>query len=653
MSGFEKIDVGNSNQKISRQNIGQLSMAKKRLRLRKISRKNVSIIIGILLFIGIFSVFGLILPASRVLASARVAYYQARIMTTAFKQQNVDLAASELEKTKAALADTQKHMKSLFYLRFVPIASIYYNDANHLLKSGEEGLKTAEIVITSLQPYADVLGLKGQGSFVGGSAEERIKTAVLTMGKITPKIDEIAESLQRIRKEVDEINPNHYPEIIFGKKIKAELIKMRQLTDQGVELVNEARPLIKVLPSLLGESEQKKYLVLFQNDKELRPTGGFITAYAIFTLDKGIIKLDRQDDIYNLDSSIPNKPKAPTPILKYLPKVTTFNLRDSNLSPDFVESMKTFEKFYNQSTQRVDIDGIIAIDTHVLVSTIKILDDQITVNGQTYTTKPDDRCGGCPQVIYELEDNISRPVNYVKTDRKGLLGDMLVALMQKSLSSSPKIYWGPLFQSMLTQTHQKHILFYLYDKDAQSGIEALKAAGKVLPFEGDYFHLNEANFGGAKSNLFVEQSVEMEYDIQSDGTILKTVIVDYKNPHPPSDCNLERGGLCLNAELRDWFRIYVPKGSFLRNSKGSEVKITTYEELGKTVFEGFLTVRPRGATKLTISYELPFKLTKGSPLPLLIQKQPGTYGPLYKIKVNGKLVEKFELLTDQEIKLKI
>ncbi|GIW57658.1 MAG: hypothetical protein KatS3mg083_603 [Candidatus Dojkabacteria bacterium] len=653
MSGFEKIDIGNINQKINEQNIGKFSMTRKRLKLRKISRKDAGIIVGILLIISIFTVFGLILPASRVLASARVAYYQARIMTTAFKQQNVDLAASELNKTKTALANTQKHMRSLSYLRFVPVVNIYYNDADHLLKAGEEGLKTAEIVITSLQPYADVLGLKGQGSFVGGSAEERIKTAVLTMGKITPKIDEISDSLQIIRKEIDGIDPNHYPEIIFGKKIKSELTKMRKLTDQGVELVNEARPLIKVLPSLLGESEPKKYLVLFQNDKELRPTGGFITAYAIFTLDKGIIKLERQDDIYNLDNSIPNKPKAPPPILKYLPKVTTFNLRDSNLSPDFVESMKTFEKFYNQASQKTDIDGIIAIDTHVLVSTIKILDDQITVNGQTYTTKPDDRCGGCPQVIYELEDNISRPVNYVRTDRKGLLGDMLVALMQKSLSSSPKIYWGPLFQSMLTQTHQKHILFYLYDQDAQSGIEALKAAGKILPFEGDYFHLNEANFAGAKSNLFVDQTVEMEYEIQKDGTIVKTVTINYKNPHPPSDCNLERGGLCLNAELRDWFRIYVPKGSHLRNSKGSEVKITTYEELGKTVFEGFLTVRPRGATKLVVSYELPFKLAKESPLPLLIQKQPGTYGPLYKIKINGKLVEKFELLTDQEIKLKI
>ncbi|GIV45003.1 MAG: hypothetical protein KatS3mg035_2126 [Bacteroidia bacterium] len=187
MSGFEKIDIGNSNKKINGQNIGQFSMNRKKLTLRKISRKDVSIIVGILLIISIFSVFGLILPASRVLASARVAYYQARIMTTAFKQQNVDLAASELTKTKTALANTQKNMRTLSYLRFVPVVNIYYNDADHLLKAGEEGLKTAEIVITSLQPYADVLGLKGQGSFVGGSAEERIKTAVLTMGKITPK----------------------------------------------------------------------------------------------------------------------------------------------------------------------------------------------------------------------------------------------------------------------------------------------------------------------------------------------------------------------------------------------------------------------------------------------------------------------------------
>ena len=80
---------------------------------------------------------------------------------------------------------------------------------------------------------------------------------------------------------------------------------------------------------------------------------------------------------------------------------------------------------------------------------------------------------------------------------------------------------------------------------------------------------------------------------QSDGTVTKTVTVNYKNPYPPSDCNLARGNLCLNAVLRDWFRIYVPKGSQLISDSGSEVKMTSYEDLGKTVFEGFLTVRPK------------------------------------------------------------
>jgi hypothetical protein len=240
----------------------------------------------------------------------------------------------------------------------------------------------------------------------------------------------------------------------------------------------------------------------------------------------------------------------------------------------------------------------------------------------------------------------------VKTDRKGLLGDMLQTLMKKALSSSPKIYWGPLFQSMLAQTHQKHILFDLYNPDAQSGIESLQAAGKIEPFDGDYFHLNEANFSGAKTNLFIDQTVESDYDVKSDGTVTKTVTINYKDTHAPSDCNLERGGLCLNAEYRDWFRIYVPKGSKLVDSKGSQVKMSTYDELGKTVFDGFLTVRPLGAATFTITYTLPFKV-KGGQLPVLMQKQPGTDMPEYTVKVNGHTVQKFNLLTDKELKLNV
>lgn len=645
MRGFEKINLEDKLNSEKKDN--NLTSMKKRRRKIKISPKIPAAIAIVLILIGIF----VVMPAYATYKSAKTTYFQAKAISTALKEQNVELASAELEKTKTSLLKTRKNFGRMFFLRFVPLASFYYNDADHGLKAADEGLKTADIVIDSLKPYVDVLGLKGAGSFSSGSAEDRIKTAVMTMGKITPQIDTIADSLLIVQKEIDAINPNHYPQFLFGKKPKDQLTMLRDLTDQGVELVDQARPLIKVMPSLLGESESKKFLVLFQNDKELRSTGGFITAYSIINIDKGKLSIERSEDIYELDNTISNKPKAPNAILKYLPNVSVLNLRDSNLSPDFVISMKAFMDLYETASRSVPVDGIIAIDTNVLVSTIKILDDQVTASGITFTTKNDERCD-CPQVIYELEDNISKPVQFIREDRKGLLGSLMDAIMVKALSSSPRLYWGPLFQTMLAQTSQKHIIFYLFDNEAQKGIEAMKAAGRIEEFEGDYLHINDTNFGGQKSNLFTKHSIESEYTIDKDGVIQKNIIITYKNDFPPSNCNLEAGELCLNAVLRNYLRIYVPKGSELVDSKGSQVKLTSYTDLGKTVFEGFLTVRPLGTSKFSITYKLPFKLSKGSPLPVLIQKQPGTEGHDMKVTVNGKMVEEFKLFSDKEMQIR-
>lgn len=624
------------------------------------SKKTKTLLLVVVFLIVLFGL-AVVLPAQKTYSSALKTYKQAQKTWEAVKKQNIALASEEIVKTKESLKATQNDLNNLSFLRFIPIAGWYYSDADHLVRAGFYGLDAATTLVDSLKPYADVLGLKGQGSFVMGSAEQRIQTAVMTMGKITPHIDEIAKSLSLAKKEVDQVSPNHYPPFFGGEKIKSQLVRIKNLTDQGVTFVDEAKPLIKVLPSLLGESKEKKYLVIFQNDKELRPTGGFMTAYAVFRIDKGVIHVDRSDDMYTLDKSLRKRGKAPEPILKYLPKVTTFNLRDTNLSADFIQSMKTFNSLYQDAAGKVDVDGIIALDTHVLVSTIKILDDEVYAGGTRFTSKIDKRCD-CPQAVYELERMTDQPISIdlrvtslesVQAHRKDIIGTLMYAIMEKALKSSPKLYWGSLVQDLITETNQKHVLFYLYDNGAQRGLEALNASGKIKSFEGDYLHINEANFGGQKSNMYTREAVEQNYEVKSDGSIVKTITINYKNPYPPSDCNLERGGLCLNATLRDWIRIYVPKGSELISSQGSEVKVTSYEELGKTVFDGFLTVRPQGSATFTISYRLPFKLASGSPLPLLIQKQPGTDKNEYTIKLNGRGVEKFQLLTDRELKLVI
>lgn len=655
MDGFQNLAVSSSKPSI----LGRIKSLFKTNKIqggkRNKYKRVTAIIIVVLILLGI----GITIPALPFIANAKQTQSHAKKALDALKKQNIALAQEELKKTREELIQTQKAYGGLAIYRIVPFVGGYIDDGDHLIKAAFHGLDAADILIASIEPYADVLGLKGQGSFVGGTAEQRVQTAVKTMGKVTPRVDDIATSLNEVKKEVDYINPDDYPEIIVGKKNKEQIVSLRKLADDGAVFINDARPLIKILPNLLGEPKEKKYLVIFQNDKELRPTGGFITAYAVFRLSQGIIHVDTSSDIYGLDSTVSDKQKAPRPILEYLPKVPVFNLRDSNLSPDFVNSMETFRALYAKSSGP-DVDGIIAVDTHALIGAMNVL-GEITVDGVAFNTKEDPRCG-CPQAIYKLEEIADTPVQAdfryvnlyaVNAARKNIIGDLMYAIMNKAFSSSPKLYWGPLFQEMINQSSQKHILFYVFDKNAQKGLEALGVSGRILPFDGDYLHINEANFGGAKSNLFTKEDISQDYKKQSDGSILKTITINYKNPYPPSDCNLERGQLCLNAVLRDWIRIYTPLGSKLVDSKGSEVKMITYDELGKTVFEGFLTVRPKGAAKFTISYTLPFKLDKGSALPVLIQKQGGTPDFEYTVSVNGRKIEKFNLQTDKNLKLNL
>ena len=650
MEGFEKIDLSTP-QQTSSQPVETMTRKKGKIFNFNMSPRNKVILLVVVVLLVIFGIFGVILPLTKTYKQARVTATNAKAMLSAMKQENIAVAGDELVTTKDSLMQTQRDLSAMAYLQFIPIANWYYGDADHLMKAGVYGLNAMGIVIDALKPYADVLGLQGAGSFSGGTAQQRIQTAVTTMSKITPKIDDIEVQAKLAQAEIDKVQPWHYPAIFGGKKVNDLLTQVRTYTDEGVTFVEQAKPLVKVLPEMLGEPDRKKYLVLFQNDKELRPTGGFLTAYAIFNIEHGVISVEKSDDIYNLDATIGNKPTAPAPILKYLPKVPQWNLRDTNLSPDFPTSMKNFMTMYKKAGAYESVDGIIAIDTDVLVTAMNVLGD-ISVNGQTFTTKENPICH-CADVIYQLEAYSDTTGQAIRTDRKGLIGALMYAIMQKAFSSSPKLYWGPLFQAMIADVSQKHMLFDLNNTDAQSGLNALNAGGQIVPFNGDYLHINDTNFGGAKSNLFVQEAVTDDYSVAGDGTVTKTITIDYKNPYPPSNCSLKDSTLCLNATFRDWLRVYVPKGSKMISSKGSQVKMTSYDDLGKTVFEGFLTVEPLGSTTFTVSYTLPFKLASGSPLPVLIQKQPGTYSNAYTLTRNGGVLQQFNLTADKTTTLRL
>lgn len=625
--------------------------------------KYVYIPLGVLALIIV--VIGLmLLPLRGVIAKAQDTMRVGRELGAAVKTQDLAAAKEKLAATRTSLTALQNEYKKILPMKFIPVLGAYISDGDHAIKAGFAGLDAGDSAILALEPNADLLGLKGKGTFVSGTADDRIQTAVKTMNALVPSINKMATSVDTLRKEIDYIDPGRYPDHIGKTSIRPQLVAAKDVIENAANLFVNAQPLLINLPKLLGYPTEKRYLVIFQNDKELRPTGGFMTAYAQFRFVNGKAILEKSDDIYALDAALSKKYPAPPEITNYLPGVYNLNIRDSNLSPDFKRSMQQFESMYVNTAGHEKIDGILTMDTHVLVEALKVL-GPISANGRVFSADNDKRCD-CAKAIYELEDYSSRPVNYVRDNRKDEIGNLLHSMLQMALGVSPSKYWGRLFQMLLTEITEKHVQAYMHDPDAQKAMESFNMAGRVMTAsesatllkykEGqgwDYLFINQANMGGAKANMFVSEKITKDVTVSGD-TITTKLTIDYKNPYHGSDCGLESGGLCLNAKLRNWIRIYVPSGSKLTDSKGTQspkdgkaVPMTTSQDFGKTVFEGFLTVNPLGTAQLTLTYTSPVKSTDGK-YRVLVQRQSGTDDQDFMLKINGKTRVNAKLLSDTE-----
>jgi hypothetical protein len=226
-----------------------------------------------------------------------------------------------------------------------------------------------------------------------------------------------------------------------------------------------------------------------------------------------------------------------------------------------------------------------------------------------------------------------------------------------NVMGSEKSKMTSLIEAFFKNVNQKHVLAYFTDKEMQTVGNSANITGQITQIAEtiDYLHLNDANFAAAKSNMFVTQKIDHDITIKN-GIADHKVSVTYTNPFAASNCNLEKGDLCLNAsKYRDLFRFYVPTGSTLTKMTGSEVETVQYEELGKQVFEGFYgdkyPLYPKSSSKVTIQYKSGVKI--GSNYTLYLQKQPGTKAVEYNLTINGKKMDTFSWAADKTIKVSL
>lgn len=589
-------------------------MPKKRRFFSKKTKRILAAVLGVLLvFLLIGGVIGFYTynQVQTLQVQAQEAETLGRTAYDSFKGQNLPATQQSLKDLQSKMVEIRGTYNKLSFYRFVPIASAYYNDGVHGLNAADSGLNAGLKSIEALTPYADVLGFTGEDAFVGGTAEDRLKIVLETLDKVAPILDTISQDLEVTRDELGKINANRYPENFRGYALRSYITQAQDGSDAAVTALTEYRPVIEQLPAIAGaRGERKKYLILFQNDNELRPTGGFLTAFSVIIIENGKVTPEKSDDIYELDKKFAKRLPIPDALGRYLTTESRWNLRDMNTSPDFKLSMDQFlENYRTVKGEAQDIDGIIAIDTHVLVDLLKTLGPVNVPGYGTFSAENDPSCD-CPQVVHALSEIITRPTPYIREDRKGILGPMMREVLTKSYAA-PKQQWPLLVEQGLKNIAGRHVQIYLFDEQAQKAAETINAAGRLTGAENsDFLAIVNANLGGAKSNLFTSYEVKQDISAPENGKITKTVEITYKNSRRGDNCNLEAGLLCLNSTLRDWTRLYVPAGAEIVEAQGFTNQPRSYEENGFQVFDGFFILEPNSQAKVRITYTVPYSDTQ-------------------------------------------
>ncbi len=572
----------------------------------------------------------------------------------AFKDQDYAEARKRLASTKESFGYTRRRFEDLKASLNLAGYGKYYSDGLIVMDAIDETLDLAEEVVDIVEPAAEVLGLTGKDEENEGTTEDRVKMVLEALQVIGPQMDAVIAGLERVQAHVSEIDAKKYPtrlgdllgmSFVLKKAGHEELIDLNaqeKITDLqekiafGIQTLKEYRPILDKIPEMAGGTGQrKKYLVIFQNNNELRPTGGFLTAYAVIFVEDGKVVPEKSDDIYELDKKFNKKIAIPEKLGKYLTTEKYWNLRDMNIDPDFSRSMETFLENYDLVPgEPHDIDGIVTIDTFVLTSLIDIL-GPVQVEGYGEFSTEKDAKYDAPQIIVALSEIITRPTPYIREDRKGILGPMMKAMLEKVYGAG-SAQFPALFSALMNLIEGRHVQVYFMDKDLQESAEMINVAGRMnAPEDGsDFLAIVDANLGGAKSNLFIDYEVEQTVLPPENGKIEKRVVITYTNSQAGDNCNLEAGLLCLNAVNRDWFRMYVPEGAELIEAKGFKGDTETYDENGFTVFDGYFFLNPKSSTKLDITYTVPY--AKADEYDLQIWQQGGLREVPHVIDVNGE-----------------
>ncbi|MBI4811903.1 DUF4012 domain-containing protein [Candidatus Falkowbacteria bacterium] len=457
---------------------------------------------------------------------------------------------------------------------------------------------------------------------------------------------------RELRKRFEKIDVNNLPE-----NYKAQFLSVKEKSEFLEKGLSEFIDLAEAARNFLGANEDKRYLLVFQNNAEMRGSGGFIGSFALVDFKDGKIKSIEAPGGGSYDTTAGLKEKILPPEPFYLVGVH-WRFWDANWWPDWIKSAKKLAWFYEKSDGPT-VDGVIGITPTAVEKFLAVIGPIDMKEKYGIEITADNFWSVTQEIVEEKKSGAKEP--------KKIIGDLMAKIMEEIPNRLNKDNIVGLIKAAEESLSEKHILFYFNDSELEKKADEMGWSGRMKETKSDHLMIANTNIAGGKTDRRIRETINHEAEIMPNGSIIDTLKIVREHTGG-------KGEPYVGTRNVNWMRIYVPAGSELIEAQGfekpddiffkqpeegwnkdgdvaaeertrridKESGTEIYEEGNYTVFANWSLADPGETITVYLKYKLPFNMAAGeksfweklesiggnklSSYSLLAQKQPGSFG---------------------------
>ncbi len=557
---------------------------------------------------------------NKIFSHSQAAFNNLGLASNSIKKLNLDEASSNFNLAAGDFREASLELEK-FNILLLKLAK-YSNDPKFKLASAAPHFLEAGKRAANLGQYLSL----GFEAFLNNNNdwEEKIKSFFNYNNLALSEIYELNKALDKIDPKLVPIEHQALYSLYenTAKEIEGSLAAVKNLEN--------------TFYTILGFDRKQRYLLVFQNNYEMRASGGFMGSYALVdVLNGAIVNLEvPSGGSYDTEAGMTSFIASPEPLWLVSPR---WYLWDANWWPDWPTSAKNIMYLYEKSSGP-SVDGVIAFNLPVLETLLKLTgpidlgdDYGLRIDDQNFwlllqkTTEKKNLLLSHSQELMDIPDSL-------ENEPKQIIADLMTSVLEilpEKLNFESLAF---LLQSLNQHLKAKDILLYFNDRLPQEKINELGLSASISQTDYDYLMIINSNIAGQKTDKVMEEKVFLDTKILKDGRIINELTIAKKHTGLKNE-------IFTGVRNVNWLRVYVPEGSKLISASGFKTpdleyfsypedeweniplveegekraeidpqsKTLVYQELDKTVFANWTMTDPQKHSVIKLKYELPFK----------------------------------------------